>query len=202
VKLSELRRQIDEMVLESIRKHLPEVMNEVLVRTVINSGALTEGRPQRQSRQPRKPKAPKPQARQQPRMSLDSLLDESAGAEFYEQAGDQWGEEEHLPPQLRARQQQHAPEPPPQIARNFASLPPMLQEMAEDSMQDLIQEEASPGLDVSRGMGAMGLDMDRMRNAIKAVDRKAAEKRLATNGDYEARRIEMQRQRLEVKPRG
>ncbi len=87
---------IDRMVEDSIRRILPEVMNEILVRTLAGSGALSESPQATRKKAPRPEKVgrpapvkrqagqPKPLSKRKIKESLAGLLDESAGTEFYD----------------------------------------------------------------------------------------------------------------------
>ena len=97
MKADALRRTIDSMVMESIRRILPAVMNEVLIKTIANSGVLSEAvdddeeAPRRKRKLPKRRKvvreAPKQKramkAKPPRKVDLNELLDPTAGADFY-----------------------------------------------------------------------------------------------------------------------
>lgn len=154
-----LKETIDRMVEDSIRRILPTVMNEVLIKAIANSGALTEGRPVR--RKPMKRRKPvreerAPQARAQARPApkgrptkrkldelLDSIRNDANGAEFYqdpralmteapEPAYDEPDEEEY-------EEEDEAPPPSApkrQAESRLQNLPPELRGLAEDMIVD------------------------------------------------------------------
>lgn len=73
--LKKIQNVIDRMVAESIRRQLPQIMNEVLIKTIADSGVLSERRaPQAQRRAP---------VQERSMGSLRDLLDDAAGSEFY-----------------------------------------------------------------------------------------------------------------------
>lgn len=131
-----LKRAIDRMVEEAIRRILPTVMNEVLIATVARgtSGIVSEDRPVRPRKPTRKRRAPvreqkasqrkQRQGRRSPSDLRDLLaLDESAGAEFY---GDPRASYEPRDPgELEERER------PSAIAKRIQALPPALQGLAE-----------------------------------------------------------------------
>lgn len=152
---------IDRMVRESIERLLPEVMNEVLLRTLAGSGVLREQapaqRPAAPQRQQPKRKPAQPSASQRAQelaginrsMSLREALNaDSSGADFYEQA-----ERMMRPPSPRPAPIQevieyddpdsyeYEDEAPVQshrqqvMAQRLSQLPPQLQALAEDTFR-------------------------------------------------------------------
>ena len=74
----QIKEMIDRLVAESIRRQLPEIMSEVLLRTIANSGIVQESRQQQRQQAPKQRKpADRPS-------SLMSLIDESVGADRYD----------------------------------------------------------------------------------------------------------------------
>lgn len=165
-----LKKTIDKMVAESIRRLLPEIMNEVLLKTIANSGVLTEA--PRRATSPPPPPQRKPAKR--PSMSMVDLLEEDAGSEFY--------------------RQEEAPPPPPVMSQRITSLPPELQELAADSVSAIMQEDEVPTVDLNRS----GFDFSRMRQAMGLVEQRAS-KPVAKDPTLEAARIERQRKMLDSK---
>lgn len=126
-----LKRAIDRMVEDAIRRILPAVMNEVLVATIARgtAGVVSEERvrPRKQARKKRpvreqvvaRPKT-RPQPKRDPRSVLSDLLDESAGSEFYGsgEAADNLMDEDDNPA-------------PSSMAQRIGSLPPEIRGLAE-----------------------------------------------------------------------
>lgn len=141
---TDLQAKIDFLVETAIRRILPKVMNEVLLRTLADSGVLAEDRPRpvrrkkamkrrmqrppeprqvREERQPRRPLPPK-------RSNLNEVLDDSIGSDAYEQY------EARAPrrsqPEPEPDFDDHEPEPPARaVSQRLAALDPSLQAMAE-----------------------------------------------------------------------
>ena len=119
MKQNQLKAAIDRMVEDAIRRILPDVMNEVLLRTITNGGLIREA-PVPVRAEPQRPRQPQPKRASAPPVgSLRDLLDEQAGSEFYEREAPVF-----------------VPEPEPvhetAAAKRLAALPPMLRELAED----------------------------------------------------------------------
>ncbi len=212
---SKLKETIDRMVEDAIRRILPSVMNEVLLKTIAGSGVMQERRADR----PAYPYVPegggrvvvtskvapkvKPKARKAGRPDLSYLLDESVGADFYERAVQpepvQVVEEEPAAP-LRER-----------IASNIQTLPPELQEMAEgleledDGIGEMWGDEnaVAPAGDNAGDLAAssrrVGVDFGRMQKMIQMTEqkkpKKSAEDRQAEL-QYEQLRLKRNRERL------
>lgn len=148
---SALKETIDRMVEDAIRRILPNVMNEVLVRTLAGAGVVTEDRPRRkpmkrkpvrEARQQKSPppkKAAPPQKRRGPaklREMLDGLRDETAGADFFH---DPRAERERFEPEPQDDDFEIEAEEPQtrrQIDSRISSLPPELQGLAEGMSLD------------------------------------------------------------------
>lgn len=221
-----LREMIDRMVEESIRRILPSVLNEVLVRTIANSGVIREERsPQQLARrlQPQRPQA-RPPARKAPRAGrrpdLSELLDESAGADFYRDPRALMTETPA--PDSYEPEEEEAEERRPALESRIASLPPELRGLAEDIDLDdggemwgddehapmLESSDPMPIRDVSRAANAVGVDFSRMKNVIaatspKRTDRSEAAEDAKARAEFERNRIARMREMLgATKPGG
>jgi hypothetical protein len=211
-----LKRAIDRMVEDSIRRILPSVMNEVLIKTIASSGVMTERAPVRTTtpQAPRKVKAPQPKRR----VELSDLLDPMAGADFYEDPRNAYRQQ---PVQESFEQEDDPEEEAPPITRRLTALPPALQELAEGMTLDdddgemwgadehdsvPMNESTGPGIvtdptpirDVNRAAKAVGIDFSRMKNVIaqttppKRVDREDA----AAEEQFQRQRLRMMREKL------
>lgn len=203
-----LRETIDRLVEDAIRRILPTVMNEVLIRAIASSGALSEGAVRTRRKPGPKPKARKakpvrerrevrpvrsPDRREQ---NLRDLLDESAGAEFYGE-GDSGQEFEERT-----------------ISSRVSALPPQLRALAEDVVvpQDMGNDEEWDGRgdsngpttvpssvpDIGRAAAATGIDFSRMMETIKKTSSvpKASQDDARAREQFEARRLKALRERL------
>ena len=164
-----LKKTIDRMVEDSIRRILPSVMNEVLLQTIANANVL------RESRTPApEPVASKSQAKrfavQRRPSSLDQLLDPEAGVDFYNDP----------------RAVQEEPQPRGQvIAQRIQNLPPQFQSLAEgmdldDDGGEMWESDtgdsspvvaSGPGPSLRQGQAA-GLDFSRMKQSLGVVEKK------------------------------
>lgn len=190
-----LKETIDRMVEDSIRRILPAVMNEVLLKTIANANVIREAPVQRAPAKAA-PKAKRP-------TSLSHLLDESAGADFYQdpRAAMVEATREEAPPMPRGQV----------IAERIQNLPPDLRSLAEgmdldDDGGEMWDSDigdsvptAGPGPALDRAAAAVGLDFSRMAKAINITERKAprpsaADK--AANAQFEQQRLKMMRERL------
>lgn len=142
MKASQLRATIDKMVAESIRRQLPDIMNEVLLRTLASSGVMSESRREAAPavRQPRRQQSDRP-APQTRRSLREQLFDETAGADFYGNA--------------RAE---------PALAQRYSELDPQLATMLEevdpleaDGMPPQAADVSFDGLDFSAAKRMAGL---------------------------------------------
>lgn len=190
-----LQRVIDRLVEDAIRRILPAVMNEVLLRTIADSGVLSEDRPpprrirrkpgpKKRPRQrlredrPIRSKAPVPPARSS-RVELSELLDESAGSEFYEDPRPRRQGVEEYEVELDGDDEEDRDAP---TKRTQPLLNPMLQALAEDVRmpEDDGGQEWLPGeydatgpgpvhevKDVGRAAAALGIDFARMAGTIR-----------------------------------
>lgn len=214
--MSDLRRTIDRMVEDAIRRILPEVMNEVLVATIARGTALvvTEERPKRrppkrgqQRRAPvreqraapkRGQKAPPPKRR----VDLTDLLDESVGAEFYQD-----------PRSLYADEPSPAEQPPvSRAASRIKDLPPDLQELAEgidlddgngemwgdDEHDSGLAAPSAPEIkNINEAAKVAGVDFSRMRAVIgKTTAKKPAAEDLRAQAQFEQARLKRMREKL------
>lgn len=191
-----LKKLIDRMVEDSIRRVLPAIMNEVLIKTIATSGLIQErkqsfSQPVQQQRPPQK---------QRKLSSLNNLLDESVGADFY---GSQADEQEEYQEETVTRR--------PDLTQRIQSLPQELRGLAEDvnldddggemwgdnehdsSMSDL----GGPSVNIEQAAKAVGLDFSRMKHAIKLTEKKNSNNAdAAANRQFEEQRIKRQRERL------
>lgn len=200
-----LKETIDKMVEDSIRRILPQVMNEVLLKTIANSQVIHEARsgvadPRFASKPVQQPKqAQRKQARPS---SLSQLLDESAGADFYQDPREA----------MRQATYEEPPPPPKAIAQRIQTLPPALQGLAEgieldDDGGEMWESEhgdsavvptAGMGPPVEKAAAALGLDFSRMAKAINVTEKKKrvdAEDK-AANAQFEQARLKRMREQL------
>ena len=218
---AKLHAVIDRLVEDAIRRILPTVMNEVLVRTIANSGALSEdrARPPRQMRRKPGPKKrtkaqlierrqarrTEPEVTRRPARPTDlkQLLDESAGAEFY---GDPASSE------YEVEIEGGDPIEPTRSAKE--TLNPALRalaediELPEDDDGDMWQpgeyDSAGSGpsqppiKDVGRAAASLGIDFSRMAETIAktspAVRVDAADVR--ARAQFEGQRLKRLREQL------
>lgn len=222
MKQESLRETIDRMVEDAIRRVLPGVMNEVLLRTIANSGAISEQRaPVRApSRAPVRQQAPQRRAPQPPpakkngKLDLNEFLDRSAGSEFYDDPRHRREEPEE---EYEEEVQEEAPRP---IESRIQALPPELRGLAEGMLDDddgemwddneqapmLEQVDPAPIRDVHGAAKKVGIDFSRMKNVIKATgpatkDRRELAQDARAKAQFEQTRIDRMRERLGgVKP--
>lgn len=181
------------MVEDAIRRVLPQVMNEVLIKVVAGSNVIQE--------RAASPQRPAPRAQPRRPSSLSHLLDETAGADFYEDP-------------RAAMAQSIQEETPPRgqdIAQRIQSLPPALQQLAEGTMEDdggemwesdmgdsVVVPSAGNGPPLDRAAKAVGLDFSRMKqvaNVTESKKRVDADDRRA-NAQFEAMRLKRMREQL------
>lgn len=205
------------MVEDSIRRILPTVMTEVLLKTIANANVIQEQgeRTPRQIAQTvekyerlRDEQSPAYRsARNVPEMkrpgSLRHLLDPEAGADFYQDPRAAMAEATREEPQPRGQV----------VAERIQNLPAELQSLAEGmDLNDDGGEMWDDGDSIvpSSGMGPplehaaqqAGLDFSRMRQAINLTERKspkvsAGDK--AAQAQFEHQRLKMMRDRLDAK---
>jgi len=215
-----LKRAIDRMVEDAIRRILPGVMNEVLVATIARgtSEIVSERRSQRPRKVPKKRKVVReqrasrrdpPQSLPQRKVDLSDILDESVGAEFYHDPRSLRAEPEPIDDRID-HDEDDLPEP---IAQRIQSLPPELQSLAEGIVLDddggemwgaNEHDSGTPGvaIDEVRDLGSAakraGMDFSRMKGLINAtspskkVDRADAQ----AKAQFEAGRIKRMRELL------
>lgn len=213
-----LQRAIDRMVGDAIRRILPEVMNEVLIRTVANAGVLREAasiapskpQPKRQAVQQRKPARPRPG-------SLSELLDVEAGTEFYQDP--RQAMREHTtrdePDQDEDEQHEDGPNRPP-VSR-IAHLSPELQALAEGMELDddggemwddselstpTVLARADEIRDPNVAAERVGVDFSRMAKVIKETSKKDVRKTaadVAAEAQFQQQVLERRRAQLERK---
>lgn len=147
---SALKQMIDRMVEESIRRVLPSVMNEVLIRAAVSARAQTldedadEAPARRKTRRKRKPIAErkaKPQQKQQPKTrraqkpDLSSYLDEAVGADFYNDPRSAYMPDAE-PVEESYDIDMDDDEPQPRVDERLQHLPPELRSLAEGMTLD------------------------------------------------------------------
>lgn len=184
-----VKEMIDRMVEESIRRILPSVMNEVLIRTISESLAPPS------TVQHSKPKKSKARNEQPKRSRMQELLEghDSIGADFYEPSArhdydhDDENEIDHEQTRLSTLQ----------------SLPPMLREMASDMSFD--DEEDHSFEQLPDGKVVQQLDIEHtMRSGLfdpSAIARRMGPskqpKMTAENQQFEELRLKRMRESLE-----
>jgi hypothetical protein len=202
-----LKNTIDKMVEDSIRRILPGVMNEILVKTLANSGVLQERKSVDKPAYPYIPdnggKRIKPVQNGSRRLSsLNDILDETAGSDFYNDP--------------RAAMTEATRDEEPQIprgqllAQRIQGLSPELQKLAEGmdldedggemwDDSDSIVPIAENGPPLDRAARAVGLDFSRMRQVANITESKkkslAADDR-AANAQFETLRLKRMREKL------
>lgn len=195
-----LKRTVDRMVEDAIRRILPEVMNEVLLQTIARSGVMNETA-QEARRQSPKQTASAPRKRSM-RPALTNLLDEEAGTEFYSQ-----NEQPERAAMMEERE--HVP-----VARRVQELPSHLKALAADmdlsdmdddgsSWDDPVNESAVPTVagiaDPLRAGKSIGLDFASMARNISATSpgpKRDALDDLKARAQFEEQRIKRDRERL------
>ena len=223
-----LRQTIDRMVEDAIRRVLPSVMNEVLLKTLTSSGALQplrevrtapKGKPAPKARKPLPVKQSQARPKQKPpqrNSALAQLLETrgEAGAEFFQ---DPRGRDYEV--DTSDLDEPYAPPPAPNMNERMSAIAPHLRSLAEGMVPDVGESEEwgdgefssapapiAPGevRDIGRAAEAVGMDFSRMKGLIgktspvKRVDHSAAE----ANAKFNEGRIARMRQSLETKPGG
>lgn len=217
-KKQSLQSAIDRMVEASIRRILPTVMNEVLIKVVANSGVIQEQRPstriQRQTQVQVPGRKATPKTQKAMPSSLREMLDEQAGAEFYDDPRDA----------MRQHTRQEEPEPEfdevdigpgnaPALARRLEHLNPELRQLAED--MDLTHDEGemwgedehdsvqviNPVNEIKdpvRAAKAVGLDFSRMAQTIKVAipNKKVNAEDVRAKAQFEEQRLKRKREQL------
>ncbi len=213
---SKLRETIDRLVEDSIRRILPEVMNEVLLKAVANMSTIQETHsPVIQtkrvtSRTQQQPNRPAPSSSHLQSL-LEDMGDGTAGADFY----DGYGSNEE------PEQEQERDEPPTlrTIHEKVSSLPSHLQAMTDgidlsdfdgsgESWDTDGSHVSNPPMQVGppleQSAARVGMDFARMRQLNEGISKKTpkvdAGDRQA-NAQFEMQRIKRNRERLnEGKP--
>lgn len=187
---AKLRAVIDRMVEDSIRRILPQVMNEVLLKTLTNSNVIREAPPVRKTVEgpTRRPAGKRPS-------SLDQILDPEAGTDFYNDPREAMRESlrvDEVPQEV----------PSPAIAQRIQALPPELRAMAE-GVSLIGSEDSVPmvpeGPSLERAAQVAGLDFTRMRKAVAITEKKvpkAESSDRAAREQFEEMRIKRMRERL------
>ncbi len=209
--MSDLRKTIDRMVEDAIRRILPGVMNEVLVATIARGTAsmVAEGRSKPARRPPKRRKAIKEQRKtrqataspRRPRVDLGDLLDESVGAEFYED------------PRATYQERPEQDSSSAAVAARIQALPPELRGLAEDIALDddggemwqpdehdsgAAQPSAPEIRNIQEAARVAGVDFSRMRAVIGATSpaKRVDPNDVRANAQFEQARIKRMRERL------
>lgn len=214
-----LKRAIDRMVEDAIRRILPNVMNEVLLRTIASSGVVTERAPapvrpaqgRKSTRPPQRPVGKR-------KVELSELLDPTAGADFYEDPRDAYRQsvvEESF------EQEEDAEEAPPPVAKRLSNLPPALQGLVEgmdldddgegemwgdESDSNPLVESRDPGIvgdptpirDVGRAAKAVGIDFNRMKGVIAQTSAKPKVDREDARAQAQFEQLRLKRMREQL----
>lgn len=200
-KTSPLRETIDRMVEEAIRRVLPGIMNEVLLRTIASSGVSAPV--VREDRRPTQQPRPAPK-RRSGRPDLTNILDESAGSEFYGEQAEY--EEEPI----------RSAVPTPGRSAAVALLPPELQEMTEgmnldddidggsweEERQSAIAPRGDDVGDVGVAARKVGVDFHKMKSLSEAITRKSkpvssvSAEDMRNRQQFEEQRLRRMRERL------
>lgn len=195
-----LRDTIDRMVEDAIRKVLPGIMNEVLLKTIANSGVIQERAPVQQ-RSAKPTQQPKQKVSRRP-ASLDQILDPEAGADFYDDpraAMQEAMEMEERPAPRRSG-----------MAQMIESLPPELRSLAEDVNLDddggemweegqhdssSIMSESGPSIE--RAAQVVGLDFSAMKRLTNIGEQKKVKTAdSAAKQQFEEARLKRVREQL------
>lgn len=212
---SKLRETIDRLVEDSIRRILPEVMNEVLLKAMVNMGTIQEERQpvtrtQRAVAQPRQsvlqPRRPATSSKLQ--SLLEDMGDGTAGAEFYGTGAapsgelDQTDEYHDEPPTMQS------------IHERTSMLAPHLQGLTEgmdlsdfaadgESWDGTGSSTSNPpmqmGPPLDKAAKAIGMDFSRMKKLSEGINKKAPKVDVddkQANAQFELNRIKRNRERL------
>lgn len=214
-----LKRVIDRMVEDSIRRILPAVMNEVLVATIARGTAqvVSEERPVRGRKPPKKRKvvreqriarqvsAKKPGSR---KTDLSEILDESAGSEFYQDPRALYANDDRESEIMH--EETDTDESP--ISQRIQTLPPELRSLAEginldDDGGEMWGNEHDSGApatptndvrDIGSAARAAGIDFSRMKGLINATSpaKKVDRDDIKARAQFENARIKRMREQL------
>jgi hypothetical protein len=212
--MGDLRKTIDRMVEDAIRRILPAVMNEVLVATIARgtAGIVSEERPKRRQ-PPKKRRGPVREQKARPtrtaprrRVDLGDILDESAGAEFYRD-----------PRALMADEPTELDDESPineEVSSRIQSLPAELRGLAEQTAADDDGGEmwgddehdssesiapAAPEIrNINEAARVAGVDFSRMRAVIGKTSppKRADPEDVRARAQFEQARLKRMRERL------
>jgi hypothetical protein len=210
-----LKETIDRMVAESIRRILPSIMNEVLLKTIAQSGVVAEDRPVRKLRKGPKRRRPMREQKAAPKrprkVDLSDILDESAGSEFYKDP------REVFNPGARSLDDDYEvdveEDEEPQVESRLQSLPPAIRGLAEGMQLDTDEGEMwgddehdsapivqGPEIrDIGRAAQVAGVDFSRIKNVINKVSppvQKIDRNDAKAKAQFEAARIQRMRESL------
>ena len=202
------------MVEDSIRRILPTVMNEVLLKTIASSGVMSEARQPVQTRlapiqQRTKAKvAPVQQRRPQRPSSLNEMLDPEAGAEFYADPRAAMREATASEPEVDDYDEPVRPV----LESRLQNLPPALRGLAEDVEFDGGVGEmwgddehdaatAAPMVNeirsIDRAADSLGIDFSRMSKVVAKTTPKPIREDASAKAQFEESRLARQRERLD-----
>lgn len=209
------------MVADSIRRILPTVMNEILIKTIAGAGVVKEsvtkstGKRKYQKRSRPLAEVATP-VRQGPRKlppkkkvleTLGKLLDQSAGSEFYHQSQNEESEIEEE--DIIDEDEQHVT-----TQDRMANLAPHLRTLAEgmsvidddkqmwgadehDSSSSTSQAEDGPPVDIDSGAKKLGMNFSKMQSIIgPTAKKKVASDDRAAHEQFEKRRLKLMREKL------
>lgn len=218
----QLSAAIDRLVESSIRRILPRVMNEVLLRTIADSGVLSEERPRvirrkkgPKRRLPRAIEAKQPRRPSTPQVDLNEMLDDSVGADAYDHYETKPSSRRSPPVTVRDdATDDDGPSSGPPLTQRLTALDPSLRAMAEGLVipeddggemwtEDEHDSTASSSTviseirDVHGAAKQVGMDFSKMRALI---DRTSVPKGDADDvrarASFEAQRLKRMRERL------
>lgn len=215
-----LKKTIDRMVEDAIRRILPDVMSEVLLRTVANAGVVTEKKAPQQKSRPQNVASPQTSharpARRKPSISsLREILQEDAGAEFYQ---DPRGTPPQTMDDVDLELDDDQDDAPVREVRNHVMSNPMLAQMAEgiDLDDDGVGEmwdgtsgdsavgsvDPTPIRDPNAAAARVGIDFNRLSKVVKQtspVQKRQDSHDAAAKAQFEQGRITRMREQLERK---
>lgn len=195
-----LRDAIDRMVEQSIRKILPQVMNEVLLATLANS-MLREN--QQIVQAPRKaPPVAKAMRAKPPRPApslkerLSEFVDDSAGRDFYDhlESNDE-GLDGYNEIDSHRDLADEAFDEPVQEKVEMRKLSPALQLLAED-VQIPDDSSTSESIDHITAAKRLGIDFQKLNRTINKIENKSISNDLRAKHEFEDRRLKNMREQL------
>lgn len=211
MKKSQLKNLIDKMVEDSIRRVLPSVMNEVLIKTITSSineeRVVPKNIPQNIKKKIVRPA--RQNARTDNRSLREILNSESAGSEFYEQFN-QTEQSVNVEEDNFDDFVEH--ENP--LAQRISSLPPQLQSLAEDveipeenmemwedegysSQFAAVPSDLAPVRNPKNDAAKIGIDFNRMKQVSNITSKKENIEDVRSNKLFEEQRIKRMREKLE-----